>query len=278
MWRTCGRHPLDPLGVERPALLDPEAVLLVDHAEAEPGEADGGSISAWVPTISPSSPLASRSRASAPHRRGRRAGQQRERRGLLGQQPAEGHSRAARRASRSAPSAPPGGRLRAPAASRRRATTVLPEPTSPISSRCIGSPESRSASMSSKAPQLVAGRLEGQRLDPALDRSRRAGRSAAPAGPARCARLRVARSAWWRKSSSKPSRSRACSTSSWRLGKVGGPDRVADAGQAAAARAARPAAPRPRWGPTERTACSSPLADPLGLQLLGRGVDRDAAL
>ena len=40
MWRTCGRHPLHPLGVERAALLDPEAVLLVDHAEAEAGELD----------------------------------------------------------------------------------------------------------------------------------------------------------------------------------------------------------------------------------------------
>ena len=80
---------------------------------------------------------------------------------------ARGSSRAARPASRSAPSAPPGGRLRAPAASSRAATTVLPEPTSPISSRCIGSPESRSASISSNASSWSRGRLERQRLEPA---------------------------------------------------------------------------------------------------------------
>ena len=38
-------------------------MLLVDDAEAEAGELTVGSISAWVPTISPSSPLASWSRA-----------------------------------------------------------------------------------------------------------------------------------------------------------------------------------------------------------------------
>ncbi len=41
MWRTCGAHPGDPLGVERLPLRDPEAVLLVDHDEAEAGEVDG---------------------------------------------------------------------------------------------------------------------------------------------------------------------------------------------------------------------------------------------
>ena len=78
-------------------------------------------------------------------------------------------ARAARRGSRSAPSAPPGSPPRAPAASRRAATTVLPEPTSPISSRCIGSPESRSRVDLVERRALVGGRRERERLDPALD-------------------------------------------------------------------------------------------------------------
>ena len=42
MWRTCGAAPSGPLGVERRALADAEAVLLVDHADRQPGERDVG--------------------------------------------------------------------------------------------------------------------------------------------------------------------------------------------------------------------------------------------
>ena len=75
-WRSCaaraGASPVRRLGVQRGALADPEAVLLVDHRDGERGEArPASSISAWVPTISDSSPLASLPSRSA--RRPRRA-------------------------------------------------------------------------------------------------------------------------------------------------------------------------------------------------------------
>ena len=85
------RHPLHPLGVERPALLDPEAVLLVDDAEAEAGELDrrldqrvGADDQAQLAGREPLQ------RFLAPRRR-RRPGQQRERGRLFGQQLAERH-------------------------------------------------------------------------------------------------------------------------------------------------------------------------------------------
>ena len=70
------------------------------------------------------------------------------------------------------------------------ATTVLPEPTSPISSRCIGRSRARSASTSAIAFDLVAGRRERQRLGAPRRASASAARSAA-----RRARRRGARGA-----------------------------------------------------------------------------------
>ncbi len=46
MWSTCGARPLRGLGVERGALPDAEAVLLVDHADGERPEHDSGPRSA----------------------------------------------------------------------------------------------------------------------------------------------------------------------------------------------------------------------------------------
>ena len=46
------------------------------------------------------------------------------------------------------------------------ATAVLPLPTSPISSRCIGRSRARSASISADGARLVAGQLERQRPPP----------------------------------------------------------------------------------------------------------------
>ena len=77
-------------------------------------------------------------------------------------------------------------RLRAPAASRRAATTVLPRPDLPHQQ-----PLHRLAGVEVGVDlverlQLVAGRLERQRLDPAPDQLARLARAAAPAAPLRC--------------------------------------------------------------------------------------------
>ena len=75
------------------------------------------------------------------------------------------------------------------------ATTVFPDPTSPISSRCIGSPESRSPSISSKALSWSPVGSNGNdsihrpTISPGLP-SRGAGRAT------RCVLFRVASSAW----------------------------------------------------------------------------------
>ena len=114
------------------------------------------SISACVPTTSASSPEAELPSISAPARRGRRAGQQRDADQLAGQQRLHRARSAARRASRSAPSAPPGIPCSTARSIANSATTVLPEPTSPISSRCIG--RARARSLVDRRPSPRAGR------------------------------------------------------------------------------------------------------------------------
>ena len=91
MCSTCGAASPGPLGVERRALADAEAVLLVDDADGEPGELDvgldqrvGADHQAELAAGEPVERL-------APARRRRRAGEQRERDRLGG--------RAARRGS-----------------------------------------------------------------------------------------------------------------------------------------------------------------------------------
>ena len=69
---------------------------------------------------------------------------------------------AARRAPRSGPAGPPARRRRRPAASRVPRTRVLPEPTSPCSSRCMGCARARSAAISSPTLPLPVGQLVGQ--------------------------------------------------------------------------------------------------------------------
>ena len=59
------REPGRRLGVERRALAHAEAVLLVDDDDGEAAKTTGSSISAWVPTTSESSPVASLPRMSA---------------------------------------------------------------------------------------------------------------------------------------------------------------------------------------------------------------------
>ena len=134
------------LAVERAALVDAEAVLLVDHDDARRSNSTASSISAWVPTSSRSSPV-----ASLPSRSVRRAAgvepvssaawhelarhqllQRRE--VLLGERLGRRHQRRLAR------------RPRPRAASRRARRRSCPSPTSPISSRCIGRSPARSAS------------------------------------------------------------------------------------------------------------------------------------
>ena len=152
------------------------------------------------------------------------------------------------------------------------ATTVLPDPTSPISSRCIGSPESRSPSISSKARELVVGRLERQRLDPAPDQlpglaqpRRRPGRAVRPL-PGRQDRL-VEEQLF----EGEPLARHLDVVLA--LGEVRGLDRVG-----------RPRSPRRTRSsagsgsitlPTPADRLLHPLPDPLGFQLLGRRVDGD---
>ena len=128
MWSACGAAAAGPLGVERRALADAEAVLLVDDADREPGEARRRARSArGCRRRGRARRCASRSSVSR-----RRAAGVAPVSSANGIEPStaraarRGSPRAARRASRSAPSSPPGGRPRARAASRRAATTVLP--------------------------------------------------------------------------------------------------------------------------------------------------------
>ena len=139
------------------------------------------------PPPASSSPPASRAEQLAPPRGGRRAGQQLDR-DEAAEQPVERRPGAARRASPWAPSARPGGRSRRRAASRRGRRTVLPEPTSPISSRCIGRSGREVGVDLGDAPR--AGRPSARtgataaRVRPAR-RSARAGAAAAPSRRAR---------------------------------------------------------------------------------------------
>ena len=65
MCSRCGTRPRRRLGVQRGALADAEAVLLVDDGDGEVlRRPTGSSISACVPTISCSSPVARRARIS----------------------------------------------------------------------------------------------------------------------------------------------------------------------------------------------------------------------
>ena len=181
MWSTCGAIPSTPFESSASPLLDPEAVLLVDHADARAGRTRPPARSAHG--CRRSSPARPWQAAPAPPCAG---------------PPASPRS-AARTASRSSASSFPSvaaccsarvsvGAISTawnPASSARSieysATTVFPDPTSPISSRCIGSPESRSRIDLVERLQLVPGRLERQRLDPPAPPAPPACPAAAPA-------------------------------------------------------------------------------------------------
>ena len=278
MWRTCGAASPGPLGVERGALADAEAVLLVDDADREPRRsATSGSISAWVPTTRPSSPLAEPAeRLAAPRRRGR-AGEQRERDRprSTGEQRGRGSPRAARRASRSAPSAPPGARPRPRAASRRAATTVLPEPTSPISSRCIGRPAARSASISSNARRWPAVGSNGSEASQRVDElARRLEGDPGPGVASRRAAAHRERRLVQAELLEREPVAGALAPARRTSGKWAPRSASASRRQPRGGRGARPAAARSRR-PREPTACQAHSRSRFGARARGCAVDRD---
>ena len=119
------------------------------------------------------------------------------------------------------------------------ATTVLPAPTSPISSRCIGRSPARSASTAAIAARWSAVSSNGS---DSRQRSTSVPRAASGLArrPSRRARRRPATASWSRNSSSKASRCRASRSSSSRSGKW--------AAQSAAGRSVSPSSARSRPG------------------------------
>ena len=132
------------LRLELAALLDAEPVLLVDHDQAEIGEADPLLEQGVGPDDDPGPAVRDGLERVARPGGAQRAGQQRDRDPERLEQVAEGRRRAGGRAGRSGRAGRPGGRPRPSRASAYAATAVLPEPTSPWSSRSIGSGRARS--------------------------------------------------------------------------------------------------------------------------------------
>ena len=111
------------------------------------------------------------------------------------------------------------------------ATTVLPEPTSPISRRCIGRSPARSASIASSARRWSP--VSGNGSCSASQRAVSVGRPFST-GALACsvwARRRCSSANWTSRSSSKASRRRACSWSGVELGEVRGAQRRGPVGQ-----------------------------------------------
>ena len=197
MCRTCGAIPSTPLASSARALRDAEAVLLVDHADAEPGELDrrldqrvGADDQAQLAAGEPARGPRGGARPGSPRSAARTAI------GSSAEQPVEGRPRAARPGSRSAPSAPPGSPLPAPAASRRAATTVLPRPD-----LAHQQPLHRLAGVE-VGVDLVEGRAAGRRsarraaTRASARPARRAARAAAPAAPPGACACASPSSAW----------------------------------------------------------------------------------
>ena len=95
---------------------------------------------------------------------------------------------AARPGSRSAPSARTASRRRSPCAAASAATTVLPEPTSPCSRRCIGCAARQVGARSRRTHALLRARSARTAAPPAAARAARRARRAAPARAAARAR------------------------------------------------------------------------------------------
>ena len=216
------RRSVRRLRVQRGALAHAEAVLLVDDGDREPREVD---VLLDQRVRADDEAQLAASRACRARRRGGRPASSRSAARPAPPRPASapGSSRsAARRASRSAPSARACQPCSTARSSAYSATTVLPEPTSPISRRCIGRAAARSrVDRRSIARCLVAGRRERQRRrEPARGQLARAvERRRARAALARRARRRSSAS-WSSSSSSNASRRRPPSASLLVAGEV----------------------------------------------------------
>ena len=174
------------LGGERQALVDAEAMLLVDDDQGEVAEVD-----ALLEERVGADEEVDRAAGEAGEDRARARGPSRGRsarrsRGPRRRRAARWCGRAGGRGARSAPSARPARPASMTVAAASSATTVLPEPTSPCSRRSMRSGRARSASISASAALLAAGQAEGQGgeelpPDAAVALPRRGRRSAAGA-------------------------------------------------------------------------------------------------
>ena len=201
--RCCSSIDDDAEAAERDALLD-QGVGADHEVDRRRRPARRAAACARCPSRGSSAArrAAAARRTGCPRRpapRGRRAGR--------GSRP-----RAARRAPPSAPSARPGARPARRRAARSTATTVLPEPTSPCSSRCIGCGAARSASISpiTRCWAFVSGngRASWKRRTSSPPTAWRM-----PTESRSIARLRITSTSCTRNSSSNASRRRACSFS-----------------------------------------------------------------
>ena len=213
MWSACGTSPSGALRVERRALAHAEAVLLVHHDHRQVAELHRRPRSARAcPPPAEAAPLASRSSSSR-----RRAAVVEPVSSSTGMCPPSSESSVRWCCSASVSVGAmnaawaPFSTARSMAAS---AIAVLPEPTSPISSRCIGRSRARSASISPMALTWspVSSNGSDHRHRSTITPRAASGRAFRPS---RRARRRPATASCSRNSSSNASRRRApCSSSS----------------------------------------------------------------
>ena len=163
MCSTCGASPAGALRSSARRWLTPKRCCSSTTATASRSKATACSISACVPTSRRSAPEASLPRRSARRPPGVepvRSADDTSASGMSAWRVAKCCSASVSVGAISA-AWPPCSTARSIAYS---ATTVLPDPTSPISSRCIGRPAVRSASTAAIGAALVVRRLERQRV------------------------------------------------------------------------------------------------------------------
>ena len=112
------------------------------------------------------------------------------------------------------------------ASSVQTATTVLPAPTSPCSSRCIGCGPARSLPDLGDGRALVGGELERQAVEERVEQRALGRRGRCPRVVRSMCRLRWTSASWTRSSSSSTSRRRATSLCGHRLGGVDAGERL----------------------------------------------------
>ena len=220
--QDVGHHLARTLFPQGGPLLDAETVLLVDDDAPERPERHRLGQQGVGADEDVDGPLGQSRLAAGPARAApvrlvskrhpeRPVGQQRSARSARvrpAQQGADRRHGAARPAPRSEPSAPPGGRPATAVSSAATATTVLPEPTSPCSSRCMGWGPAMSVEISAMARSWAPVREKGSRVRK-RSTSSPSTRWRIPTDSRSTARFRITRITWRRSSSSKASRRRA---------------------------------------------------------------------